>query len=52
MSNYAKAVAEMLKRGESVENLNKANHIALEAKKITVKEFCEAAQVLANAYLK
>lgn len=52
MTNYAKAMKEMLKKGESLEDLNKANHIALETKQITMKEFQEAAQILAAEILK
>ena len=48
MTNFAKAVEEMLKKGETVENLNKAIHIALDLKSISMKEFREAARVLAK----
>lgn len=52
MSNYAKAYREMLKDGTSIEELNSANHLALETGKITLKEFQEAAKVLAMEILK
>lgn len=52
MSNYAKAIKEMLKNGETIENLSKANHIALDTNKINLNEFLEAAKVLAEAFLK
>ena len=52
MTNYAKAVKEFLKKGETIENLNKANHIALENGSITLKEFQEVAQILAKEFLK
>jgi hypothetical protein len=47
MSNYAKAYKEMVKKGTSIEELNTANHLALETGKITLKEFQEAARILA-----
>ena len=52
MSNYAKAYREMIKQGESFENLNAANHLALEAGQITMIEFQEAARILAVEILK
>ena len=52
MSNYAKAYREMIQQGTSIEDLNAANHIALETGKITMKEFQEAARILALEILK
>ena len=52
MSNYAKAYKEMIRKGESLEDLNRANHLALEMKQITLAEFMEAARVLAKEILK
>ena len=52
MTNYAKAVKEFLKKGETIENLNKVNHMALENGDITLKEFQEAARILAKEFLK
>lgn len=52
MSNYAKAYKEMIKQGTSLEELNAANHLALEMKKITMQEFQEAARILAAELLK
>lgn len=51
MKKYAKAIQELLKQGETIEDLNQANHIALETRKITLDEFREAAQILAQAFL-
>ncbi len=52
MTNYAKAFEVLLKQGETLENLNTANHLALERNEITLKEFQEAAQILAKEILK
>ena len=52
MSDYAKAYEVMIKKGESLEDLNRANHIALESGKITMAEFQEAARVLVKEILK
>lgn len=52
MSDYAKAYEVMIKRGETLEDLNRANHLALESGKISLAEFQEAAQVLAREILK
>ena len=52
MTNYAKAFEVLLKQGETIENLNTANHLALERKEITLKEFQEAAQILVREFLK
>ena len=52
MSNYAKAFEVMIKKGESLEDLNRANHMALESGKITMAEFQEAARVLVKEFLK
>lgn len=47
MPDYAKAYQEMIKQGESLEDLNRANHFALENGLITLEEFLKAARVLA-----
>jgi len=47
MPDYAKAYQEMIKQGESLEDLNMANHFALENGLITLEEFLKAARVLA-----
>jgi len=52
MSDYAKAYKEMIRKGVSLEDLNRANHLALEMKQITMAEFQEAAQVLVKEILK
>ena len=52
MTDYAKAYKTLIKNGESLEDLNRANHIALEAGKITMAEFQEAANLLALEILK
>lgn len=52
MTNYAKAFEVLLKQGETLENLNTANHLALERNEITLKEFQEAAQILVREFLK
>lgn len=52
MSNYAKAFEVMIKNGEKLEDLNRANHLALESRKITLAEFQEAARVLVKEFLK
>jgi len=52
MSDYAKAYEVMIKNGESLEDLNRANHIALESGKISMAEFQEAARVLVKEILK
>lgn len=52
MSDYAKAYKVMIKRGETLENLNAANHLALERKEITLEQFMEAARILAAELLK
>ncbi len=49
---YAEAVKVLLMAGHSVEELNKANHIALEKKQIGLEHFQAAARVLAAEILK
>lgn len=51
MTDYAKTVQELLDKGETVETLNKANHILLDQRTITMKEFREAAQILAKVII-
>lgn len=48
---YTEAYKAMLMQGTSIEELNNANHLALETKQITLEQFQAAARVLAKAYL-
>lgn len=50
--HYVKAFEQLLQNGETVEQLNKANHIALEKRLITLDQFQAAAQVLAKEIMK
>lgn len=52
MTNYAKAVEELLQKGETIEDLSRANHLAIEQGAITLKQFQEAARILAREFLK
>lgn len=52
MSDYAKAYKILIKQGTSLEDLNAANHLALERKEITLEQFMEAARILAAELLK
>jgi hypothetical protein len=49
--DYADAYRVMLKQGKSPEELNSANHIALERGMITLDLFIAAAKVLAETIL-
>ena len=49
--DYADAYRVMLKQGKTPEELNQANHIALERKMITLEQFIAAARVLAETIL-
>lgn len=49
---YAEAHKQLLKAGRSLEELNQANHTALEKKEITLEQFQAAARVLALEILK
>ena len=49
---YAAAFVKMLHTGHSIEELNKANHAALEHDLITLAHFQAAAKVLVNAIMK
>ena len=51
-AQYAEACKTMLKLGTDIDTLNRANHIGLEQKKITMEHFLAAAQVLAEEILK
>ena len=51
-TNYAKAMEILVKRGDSLDDLNSANHYALEHGHITMEEFQAAARVLAKEILK
>ena len=51
-TTYAKAMEILFKRGDSLDELNSANHYALEHGKITLEEFQAAARVLAKEILK
>ena len=51
-TTYAKAMEILVKRGDSIDELNDANHYALEQGQITREEFQAAAQVLAKEILK
>lgn len=49
--DYAAAYSVMLKQGKTPEELNQANHIALERGMITLEMFMAAAKVLARTIL-
>lgn len=49
---YAEATRQLLKAGRSLEELNQANHMALDAKEISLAQFQAAARVLAMEILK
>ena len=49
---YAKAMEILVRRGDNLDDLNSANHYALEHGHITMEEFQEAARVLAKEILK
>lgn len=51
-TTYAKAMEILVKRGDSIDELNDANHYALEQGKITLEEFQAAARVLVKEILK
>ena len=51
-TTYAKAMEILVKRGDSIDELNDANHYALEQGQITLEEFQAAARVLAKEILK
>ena len=51
-TTYAKAMEILVKRGDSIDELNDANHYALEKGQITLEEFQAAARVLAKEILK
>ena len=51
-TTYAKAMEILVKRGDSIDELNDANHYALEQGQITMEEFQAAARVLAKEILK
>lgn len=51
-TTYAKAMEILVRRGDSLDDLNSANHYALEQGQITLEEFQAAARVLANEILK
>ena len=48
---YAGAYRVMLQQGKTAEELNRANHIALERGMITLDQFIAAAKVLAETIL-
>lgn len=50
-AQYAKAMKAMIEAGYDLEALNKANHMALESKQITLNHFMAAAKVLASVIL-
>lgn len=49
---YAEATRQLLKAGRSLEELNQANHMALDTKEISLAQFQAAARVLAMEILK
>ena len=51
-TTYAKAIEILVKRGDSIDELNDANHYALEQGQITLEEFQAAARVLAKEIMK
>ena len=51
-TTYAKAMEILVKCGDSLDELNSANHYALEQGQITLEEFQAAARVLAKEILK
>lgn len=52
VTSYAMAMEILVRRGDSLDDLNSANHYALEHGQITLDEFQAAARVLANEILK
>ena len=51
-TSYAKAMEILVRRGDNLDDLNKANHYALEHKQITMEQFHAAARVLVKEILK
>lgn len=51
-TSYAKAMEILVRRGDNLDELNNANHYALEHKHITMEQFQAAARVLAKEILK
>lgn len=51
-AEYAEAFKAMLEIGTDLDLLNKANHVGLEKKQITLAHFQAAARVLAEEILK
>lgn len=51
-TTYAKAMEILVRRGDILDELNSANHYALEQGQITLEEFQAAARVLAKEILK
>ena len=51
-TTYEKAMEILVKRGDSIDELNDANHYALEQGQITLQQFQAAARVLAKEILK
>ena len=51
-TTYVKAMEILVRRGDSLDELNSANHYALEQGQITLEEFQAAARVLAKEILK
>lgn len=49
---YAEQVRQRLVAGEKLDDLNRANHIAFEKKRITLWHFLAAAEVLKDEILK
>ena len=49
---YAEATRQLLKAGRSLEELNQANHMAIDTKEISIAQFQAAARVLAMEILK
>ena len=52
MSNYAKAFKELIKQGTALNDLANANRMALQAERITMDEYIEAANILVKEFLK
>ena len=48
---YAEVYRKLLKAGRTLEELNDANHLALETKEITLEHFQAAARVLAQVIM-
>lgn len=49
---YANAMEILVRRGDNLDDLNKANHYALEQGHITMEEFMAAARILAKEILR